>query len=529
MGESEGRRKQRLQKRHALHREERRFLLLQAALVGALAGVLGVAFQFCVSLAEAGSLRAAATASHFGVLGMMVLLLCTTATGAGVAYATGCIAPEAGGSGIPHIKAALLHLRIIRPIRILAVKFLGGLAVLSAGFSLGREGPTIQMGAAIGKLFGLASGVSRRGRSSLIASGAGAGLAAAFNAPLAGFLFVMEELRREMSALTYGSALAASVCAVAVTRLAFGSKASFALPTPGTPPLSVLPWVAGVGVVCGCAGVLFNKTILAALEVRTRFALPRWVYGAVVGVLSGLALLFVPGITGGGHKVAEELLAGQFPGANIVAALLVVFLGKLLLTGVSYGTGVPGGIFAPILVLGSVLGYLLGICIHSIAPHTLFSPAGFATIGMAALLAGAVRAPLTGVVLIVEMTAEYGLLYSLLVGAFAASLVAEALRDKPIYDALMERDLHLSGAEIHPDEEPMVLEILIEPHSTMDGVRVKNLRLPVGAILTTVERDSRHLIPGGSTLLKAGDMVTVLVEGDKPEISLQVHEASKAP
>ena len=522
-------RTERMRRRNVLHREERSPLLLRAAAVGALAGLLAVAFQYTVTKAETFSQTVAASAKAGGAISCVLLVLATGLVGSAVSYLIGRFVPESGGSGIPHIKAALVHMRIIRPVRLIVAKFLGGASVLAAGMSLGREGPTIQMGASIGKLVGDLSRVSRRGRGTLIAAGAGAGLAAAFNAPLAGFLFVMEELKREMSALTYGSALAASVCAVAVTRYMFGLHAAFALPSPGSPPLSILPWVAVVGVVCGVAGVVFNKCLLGALRIRTHFHIPRWLYGAGVGLACGLALIYFPKITGSGHQVAESLLSGQFAASNLVLLLSAIFVGKLLLTSASYGTGVPGGIFAPILGLGSVLGYLCGLGIHAVSPSVPFSAAGFATVGMTALLSGSVRAPLTGVVLIVEMTAEYGLLYSLLVGAFAATLVADALKDKPIYDALMARDLHLGGAEVYSESEPLLLEILIEPHSAMDGVRVKNLRLPVGAILTTVERDSRHLVPGGGTLLRAGDMVTVLVEGDKPELSLAIHEAAIAP
>lgn len=520
---------ERLQKRERLYREERSAHFIRAAIVGILAGLLAVSFQYSVSKAELLASTMATLARGAGFLGYLILLLITAGVGAVVSHLIGRYAPESGGSGIPHIKAALLHLRIIRPIRIIIAKFFGGVAVLAVGMSLGREGPTIQMGASIGKLVGDVSKVSRRGRTSLIAAGAGAGLAAAFNAPLAGFLFVMEELRREMSALTYGSALAASVCAVAVTRFVFGFHTSFELTIPRTPPLSLLPVVAGLGVICGFGGVLFNKGLLGALALRTHYRVPRWIYGAFVGLASGLSLILLPQITGSGHEVAEQLLSGKFASLHLAALLALLFFGKLFLTSASYGTGVPGGIFAPILALGALLGYLCGLGIHAAQPLIEFSDSGFATIGMAALLAASVRAPLTGVVLIVEMTGEYGLLYSLLVGAFVASLTAEALKDKPVYDALMERDLHLSGVEVHSSSEPLLLEVLIEPHSTMDGIRVKNLRLPLGAILTTIERDMRQIVPGGSTILRAGDMITVLIEGDKPELSLTVHESAKAP
>jgi CIC family chloride channel protein len=384
------------------------------------------------------------------------------------------------------------------------------------------------MGAAVGKLFGDMLGAPKRARGALIAAGAGAGLASAFNAPLAGFLFVMEEFKREMSALTYGSALIASVAAVAVTRYTVGEKPSFVLPSPGPGPLAILPAAAMLGVVAGVGGVLFNRGLLGALELRRRLKMHAATMGAIAGGLAAVALLLYPQVTGGGHPVTENLLSNKAASVS-VTAILALFAAKLLLTVISYATGLPGGIFAPILVMGASLGYAFGIVVLAIWPSVPFSPEGFATIGMAAMLSASVRAPLTGVVLIVEMTAEYGLLYALIVAAFVATLVAQALRDHPIYDALMERDLRLSGAEVHPEEEPILIEVLVESHSAMDGRRIKHLGLPTGAIVFTLERGSRHIVPGGSTMLVAGDMLTIMIEGDKPELSLKVHESARAP
>ena len=478
--------------------------------------------------AEEGAQHAAKAAGKAGPLATILIILAFGLFAGGCASLVSRFAPESGGSGIPHIKAALLHLKVVQPIRLIVAKFLGGLAALVVGMSLGREGPTVQMGASMGKIVGDVLRAPKRARSSLLAAGAGAGLAAAFNAPLSGFLFVMEELKREMSALTYGSALAASATAVAVTRYLVGERPSFVLPSPGVAPLTVLPLTAILGIVAGAAGVLFNKMLVGALDVRRKFKIPAFVYGAVVGVLACAALLYYPEVAGGGHAVAEKLLSGEYRGLAL-GSVLLIFGGKILLTSISYGTGMPGGIFAPILVMGAFVGYAFGIVANLAFPHLGFSAEGFATLGMAAMLAGSVRAPLTGVVLIVEMTAEYGLLYALLVSAFVASLMAQALRDGPIYDHLMERDLKLNGAEIHPEHEPILVEILVEPNSWMDGRRIKNLKLPAGTLVATLERGSRHLVPGGSTLLAAGDMLTIMIEGDKPELSLPIYEAAKAP
>ena len=502
---------------------------MRAALVGVIAGVLAVLYQLAVEQVGAFSLATAGRAVHWSAIGQAGFVGCTALVGCLASFLIGQYAPESGGSGIPHIKAALLHLRQIRPVPLVIAKFLGGLAGLLAGMSFGREGPTVQMGSCAGKYVGDVLKVPARSRDSLIAAGAGAGLAAAFNAPLAGFLFVMEELKREMSAITYGSALIASVCAVAVTRYTLGQKPSFQLSSPGGAPLSVLPQVAILGLLAGLAGVLFNKTLILGLDIRSKFHISRWQFGLVVGGLSGLSLLYFPSITGGGHKLAESILSGNFKAPDLMVAAGLIFVGKLILTSGSYGTGLPGGIFAPILALGSVLGLAYGILIHKLLPGTAFSPEGFATLGMASLLAASVRAPLTGVVLIVEMTAEYNLLYALLVAAFIADLVAEGLKDHPIYEALMERDLKKSGAEIHDDPEPILVEVLIEPQSSMDGARVKNLRLPPGAILVTIEQGAKRVVPSGNTILNSGDMVTLMIQGDKPDLSLFVHESAKAP
>jgi len=520
--------KTRERRRHVLHRVSRRTILLYSAVVGIFAGILAVLFQQAVLKAETFA------ASMGKLVGHSVLLSVGFACAAGLfaSIATtliGKYAPEVAGSGIPHIKAALLHLRIIRPVRIIVAKFAGGLAALSVGMSLGREGPTVQMGASVGKFIGDGLRAPRRSRGTLVSAGAGAGLAAAFNAPLAGFIFVMEELKREMSALTYGTALIASVCAVGVTRYLEGEHPSFNLTSPGVPPLSILPLAALLGIVSGVGGVLFNRTLLFAMDIRQKYHAPRWAYGAVVGFASAMSLVYFLPIAGSGHKSAETLLSGHFVANPLLGVVLFVFVGKLLLTASSYGTGLPGGIFAPILVMGSYLGFAFGLVSHHVAPGLTFSVEGFATLGMAGLLAGSVRTPLTGVVLIVEMTAEYGLLYSLLVTAFMAYLTAEALRDKPVYDELMERSLRVDGVEVHSEEEPLLLEILVEPQSTMDGRRIKNLGLPAGAIVATLERGSRHLVPGGSTVITAGDMITVMIEGDKPELSHQIHEAARGP
>lgn len=512
-----------------LEKERRRRQFLRAALVGLLAGLLAVLFREAVERTRVVSVYVAELTAQWGSGGFVPLVVVTSAIGALVAWLTGRYAAEAGGSGIPHVKAVLLGARVIRPIRLLLVKFGCGFGALAAGMSLGREGPTVQMGAAVGKLVGDVLRIRRRSYPALIASGAGAGLAAAFNAPLAGFIFVMEELKREMSPLTYGTALIGAVSSVAVSRFMSGQGPSFVLPGVEPVPLRILPLVALFGCIAGLMGVLFNKALVAAMKLREQLHVSRAVAGAFVGAVAGLLLIYFPDVTGVGHEVTERLLAGHFTSEHIILGALAVFAGRLVLTVLSYATGVPGGIFAPLLVMGAFLGFAYGFVAQMLLPSASISPAVFATIGMCGMLAGSVRAPLTGVVLIVEMTSEYGLLYALLLGSFAAYLVAEVVRDEPIYERLLERDLHAARGFVHPESEPVVLEVLVEPDSELDGKLVRELRSLPGTIVATVQRGSRHIVAKADTLLLAGDLLTVVTEGRDPSpAAIYYNDAARA-
>lgn len=510
--------------RRGLHQAQRRFVLLAAALVGVIAGALAVIFQSLVKLAEGASHRIAELETY----GPFLLVFVGISSGAFAGWITGRFAPEAGGSGIPHVKAVLMNLRVLRPMVLIPVKMIGGLSALVAGMSLGREGPTIQMGAAAGQVVAKVFKAPRRSYATLIASGAGAGLAAAFNAPLAGFLFVMEELKREMSTLTYGAALISSVCAVAVSRLELGQETSFNLSNPSPIALRALPLVILVGLFAALIGVAFNKLTIKLISVREKLNVSRWLAGGIVGGIAAICLLLLPDVSGGGHHVAESILAGHFD--RSLGFLILVLAVKLALTSSSFATGVPGGIFAPILVLGALTGYILGILFANWFPSLGISPNIFATVGMAAMLSASVRAPLTGVVLIVEMTQQYSLLYALLCGAFVSYIVADLIRDTPIYEALLERDLHRSGELGKAPESAVPLDLMVEPDSYMDGRTIKTLNLPPGALIITIERNGAYIVPHGSTKLRYGDHITVLLGGEHSDAaSLALHDAAQGP
>ncbi|MGH3054934.1 MAG: chloride channel protein, partial [Gaiellaceae bacterium] len=315
------------------------------------------------------------------------------------------------------------------------------LCALGAGMSLGREGPTVQMGAAIGEGLAQSFGLTPPLRRALIAAGAGAGLTAAFNAPLAGFVFVLEELRLEASALTYSTGLIATVTSNLVMQLGLGPEAIFSVGDAPLLPPTALWLFACLGVATGLAGVLFNQGILRSLDAFAawRFG-PRWYHTTAAAAFVALMAWSFPDAIGGGEQVADRLLRSEFSVAEPLRYLTLLVGIKFLLTVVCYGSGAPGGLFAPLLAIGAALGAIAGQIAEPFFPDSVVTPA-LAMAGMVGMFTGSVRVPVTGVVLILEMTNGQHHLLEFTIVALVAYLVSTALGDRPIYEALMERDL----------------------------------------------------------------------------------------
>jgi CIC family chloride channel protein len=267
----------------------------------------------------------------------------------------------------------------------------------------------------------------------LFAAGAGAGLATAFNAPIAGAVFVLEELVRRFETRIAIAALGAAASAIAVARLSLGNEPEFSV--------KPLPYTAAhvdalfllLGIVAGLAAVAYNCTLLAAIAAADW--LERWpveLRAGLVGGAVGVLAWFAPELVGGGESLAQQTLSQPIS----AAVLSLVFLLRFVLGAVSYAARTPGGLFAPMLVLGAQLGLLFGIACRLVLPGLDTPAVAFAVVGMAAFFTGVVRAPVTGIVLIIEMTAEHAMLLPMLGACFAAMLVPTLLRSEPIYDSL---------------------------------------------------------------------------------------------
>ncbi len=487
--------------------ERRRRQFPRAALVGLLAGLVAVAFRLALDRAD--EMRGALIEFGRG-LGpwgaLLPIALGAAGAGAGV-FLVQRLAPEASGSGIPHLKSVLHRLRGMKWGRVLLVKFSGGLLAIGGGLALGREGPTIQMGGAIGQGVARWLGSTPRERQTLIAAGAGAGLAAAFNAPLSGVIFVLEELQRDFTPTVFTATFVACVVADVVARLLSGQLPAFHTAPHPTPPLQSLPVFLVLGLLCGVLGVAFNRALLGSVHFFSRLShWPRGVAGALVGAGVGLVGWFLPQALGGGHQMVEATLAGK-----VAASTLAAMFGlRFVLTMGSYGTGAPGGIFAPLLVLGAQAGLLVGLVAGRFFPGAAPEPTMFAVVGMAALFTAIVRAPLTGIVLIIEMTGSYALMLPLLAACFCSYGVADLLGDKPVYEALLERDLLRSQESPHL-EANLLLEVPVQHGAPFEGKSIGELGLPEGCLIITVERGLRSHVASPDTRLHAGDRLTAVI------------------
>ena len=408
-----------------------------AAVVGLLTGLIAGSFGILLDAAGRGRVDLVRWAHGAQVPGfLLVVAVCAVATGA-AAWLVHRVEPHAEGSGIPRVEAVVEGRAEPGRFRILPVKYVGGLLSIGSGLALGREGPSVQMGGNIAVIVGA---VLRRNRADvrvLVAAGAAAGLATAFNAPIAGGVFVLEELVKRFDPRTTLATLVASAAGFAGAHLVLHNSTTtdFRVPPLGDPTLAQAPSVIVLGVAAGLLGVAYNRAVMIGLRMADRSRIPVVVRAIGIGAIVGAIGWYATPMVGGGDNLTQRALLGQ--GALIAVIGLIVL--RFALGVVSYAAATPGGLFAPMLVLGSQLGLLVGLVGHLIAPHQTLAAAGLALIGMAAFFTATVRAPVTGIVLATEMTGSTTQLAPMLGACAIAMLVATMLRSAPIYDQLTRR------------------------------------------------------------------------------------------
>ncbi|MEJ8574311.1 H(+)/Cl(-) exchange transporter ClcA [Microbaculum marinum] len=421
--------------------EEFRFFLL-AALVGIGTGAGGTALHLTVDRLLAWPHQLTARVGS-GV----IAILCAAAIAAIMAVVSAMIvrrfAPEAAGSGVQEVEGTLEGLRPLRWQRVLPVKFVAGVLSLSSGLVLGREGPTIHIGASIAGAISDWWRVGLLERRGLIAAGAAAGLAAAFNAPLASVLFVIEETRRQFpyTFKTYMGVIIACILSAFVTEDIAGVGPDLKISV-GAVPLWALAGFVVLGVCIGALGVLFNWMLINGLNIVEKIG--RWnpnIVPLVVGAIIGALVIVLPEVTMG-HEDLILTLVNQKNAAIFLFSIVAV---RLLTSVASYVSGVPGGIFAPILTLAACTGLALGGFFQAFAPAAGPVTVAFAIAAMGALFTSSVRAPMVGVVLTLELTGAYEILLPVLLTCLVSNVTAEWCGGRPIYEQLLDRTLARAG------------------------------------------------------------------------------------
>ncbi|MEL7293157.1 MAG: H(+)/Cl(-) exchange transporter ClcA [Pseudomonadota bacterium] len=419
-------------------------VLILALIVGVLAGLVGTYFDIAVHFVS--ETRTEWLKSEISaVLPLWLAAFLISGALAFVGYfLVHRFAPEAAGSGIPEIEGAMDGIRPVRWWRVLPVKFIGGMGALGSGMVLGREGPTVQMGGAIGRMvtdiFRIKSDDTRH---SLLASGAAGGLAAAFNAPLAGIMFVVEEMRPQFrySLISIRAVIISAVSANIVFRAINGQDAVINMPQYPAPELPTLWLFLLLGALFGIFGVVFNQLVTLAQDLFVKFHRndrKRYLFiGSMIGGCFGLMLLYFPEVTGGGISLIPTITNGAYS----ATLLLLLFVARIATTMICFGSGAPGGIFAPMLALGTLIGYAFGLIAKGLLPELDITPGMFAIAGMGALFAATVRAPITGILLVIEMTNNYYLILPLIITSLGAVIFAQMLGGQPIYSQLLHRTL----------------------------------------------------------------------------------------
>jgi len=413
-------------------RENHIFLAL-TILIGCLAGLAAVLFTLAIK---------GTTFLLFGISpSWLRCVLVPTSVSLVTGYLLARFFPEARGSGVPQTEAAYHIFQGHVPARVAFGKFLTGVLCIGSGHSMGREGPSVQIGAGIASSIGKQFHLSSERARNLIPVASAAALAAAFNTPIAAVLFALEEIIGDMNATLLGSTVVASVASVIVERSILGNEPIFHVPQYHLTHPAELSAYAVLGVAGGIVSLAFSKGLLwlramfMRMPVRTKIFQP-----AMGGLIIGVILIFVPQVLGVGYEYAGQALNG----ALLLKTLILLCAAKLVATIISYASGNAGGIFAPSLYLGAMVGGAVGVLVHRFAPFPTADPGAYALVGMGTLFAGIIRAPMTSVFMIFELTQDYQVLVPLMIANMISYLLSTRYQPVPLYRALLLQDeVHL--------------------------------------------------------------------------------------
>ncbi|MCH1983387.1 chloride channel protein [Ruminococcus sp. OA3] len=483
-------------------------LIGEGILVGAAAGLVVMLYRIC--LEKAGEwlpvILDNAKQSPLRMAGWFLILLLLAFT---VGRLLKC-EPMISGSGIPQLEGEMTGKLDQKWWRVLPAKFLGGFLCLLGGLALGREGPSIQIGAMVGK--GISKGMDR-GRTEerfLLTCGASAGLSAAFHAPLAGVMFSLEEVHKNFSVSVLLSVMTASLTADFLCSAILGSESVFQFGIENALPQRYYWMILLLGVILGLLGAFYNWF---TLKVQMLYSNAKFLNSTmklmIPFICAGILGFTCPELLGSGHALIEHLTAND----ALLGTVLLILAGRFVFSAVSFGSGAPGGIFFPLLVLGGFIGgayATAGVQYFGMDPVYINN---FVLLAMAGYFAAIVRAPLTGIILIFEMTGSLSQMLSLSIVSVMAYITATLLRSKPIYESLLERLLKKQGQTVSEEQgQKMLVNYVVHHGSRLEEVLISEIDWPRNCLLVAIQRGTEELIPKGRTKLLAGDVIVTMMD-----------------
>lgn len=412
--------------------------------------------------------------------------------------------PLSGGSGIPQIEGEMMGLFDMNAKKVLLAKYIGGSLTSLGGFSVGREGPSIQVGGATGKIIANLLKRPLRQTRILISAGAGAGLTAAFSAPVSGAIFIFEEVHKSFYPALVIPTFTATLVANLVTSFIFGLGPSLGFTVVGGVPIEYFSYLVLLGVFIGFLGVIVNRSLLFFKKLFLR----TYIHGAVKMIFTFITVSIIGYTTvdllGGGNDLVGRISTGY--GMHAISFLLFLLVGKIILTSFCYGSGAQGGIFLPILVIGASGGALFHNLFNVFGMFDNHYLANFSICAMGGILASSVRSPLLSILLVLEMTDSFENTFAVGVVTIVSYVIAEMMKQPPIYDSLLA--LMIPGRDVTENKQTF-FESTISVISPYIGKSLQELSIPEGTLVVSIIRHGEHLVPTADTIIEPHDVLYV--------------------
>ena len=417
--------------------------------------------------------------------------------------------PDAGGSGIPQTAGEIRGYFSLNWWKVIIAKLIGGTLTVFSGLSLGREGPSVQLGGMAGKGAAVLTKADKTTQIRMISCGTGAGMSAAFNAPIAGTMFVFEELHHGLDRSIMCMGIVASIVADFISKIFFGLDTIFHYEAERL-PLKYYWILLIMGVVFGAAGSFYNYTMIKAQALFKKLdKVPQWVKMGFAFLVSGIVGLFLPQVLCGGHRMTSLLMI-ENPELKV---LVLLFIAKFIFGVFSFASGAPGGTLYPLCILGAYLGAIVGDVSIDIFGLTPELRQDFVIAGMAGLFASIVRAPLTGIILVFELTGDMSTLLPIATVSLISYATANVIGTAPFYAILFEKTVENSDSPVinTKDSEKVLQTFVIPVGSPINGKRISEIEWGKHCLIVSIDRNDTPITPKGNTVLKEGDTVVMTI------------------